>query len=421
MKYIIYAMTLLVSSMAHAYTIHNPSSQNPVKALVIAPVIDLVAQSLSKQFPNQSTAESYRSIPICWGPEKKDYAVCPRVHQALFNETVEVIGQNSDEYQVKISTAFYDHQTTGEPQSTYWMLKGNLIELDELYVKKQNRATIPKPISYTSTINSDTQIATLILPFYDPITQLTFSVGTRFIVTPDQVYNQMHTVYVFNPKSGHVVTTDIPKRLCTLSWPTLSKRAAQQNMVQLLRTWTHLSSGVVPLVWGGVSFTQPVVANDFIIQHKAVLGVLLAYWQRSPLLKPPFAGFDASGLICRAAQVYDIPYYFKNSKTAATHLAPLRSYDSIEEGDIIVIPGGILMVSSTQPNNHAVISSCSYSSGYGCVVELKLKDLFENIATFDDLQQAYNARQPLHTKDARGNHLNTYSTFSIHKFSSIWN
>lgn len=225
---------------------------------------------------------------------------------------------------------------------------------------------------------------------------------------------------MFNPKTKDITVTDIPQKFCFLSPTIVSRASSQRDMVQLLRMWTHLSSGAIPLLCGGISFTKTVSPKKFTLQNKALNGLLFAYWQRSEMTKSPYPGFDASGLICRAAQLCNIPYFYKNSTTAAAYLKPLPINELIHEGDLVIIPGGMLMVSSTEPNDHKMIGTFSYSSGYGIITELKLQDLFLYISNYNDLMDAYLSQIPLTAKSADGSKTITYNTYTLYRFPSVW-
>jgi hypothetical protein len=57
------------------------------KAVIVVPVADLLGAPLS----SQTVCASYQDIPVSPNLKKRHYAVCPRIHQALFNEVVEVL------------------------------------------------------------------------------------------------------------------------------------------------------------------------------------------------------------------------------------------------------------------------------------------------------------------------------------------
>lgn len=89
------SLALHISCVTINAFFQNASPNNPIKALVISPIVDLITPSLKSQFPHQSARRSYNSLPISWGLNSSDIAMCPGLHQALFNKTVEVIGQTN--------------------------------------------------------------------------------------------------------------------------------------------------------------------------------------------------------------------------------------------------------------------------------------------------------------------------------------
>jgi len=60
-----------------------------------------------------------------------------------------------------------------------------------------------------------------------------------------------------------------------------------------------------------------------------------------------YSGFDASGLILRAAQIAGLPYFYKNSTTALANLHAVLPARLPKEGDILGAVGkGLIVVVS---------------------------------------------------------------------------
>jgi len=142
---------------------------------------------------------------------------------------------------------------------------------------------------------------------------------------------------------------------------------------------------VVPYVWGGMSppWGTSLADNQF-EETEAIYGAKPGTaFTRQDGNAYPKTGFDCSGIILRAAQACGIPYFFKNTTTAGKHLRTLADDEALEDGDLILIPGHIMVISDVEKN--MLIDSCGYASGFGCVREIELNKVFRDIATYDEL------------------------------------
>ncbi len=74
-------------------------------------------------------------------------------------------------------------------------------------------------------------------------------------------------------------------------------------------------------------------------------GARVSVYERTECTQHPMSGFDCAGIISRAAQMCGIPYYFKNTYTLAHYLKSLSIDTHLQEGDLIWIPGHVMIVS----------------------------------------------------------------------------
>jgi len=365
--------------------------------LVIAPVADLVGQPLG------CSDQSYQQLP--WAARGSDYAACPRVHQLLFNETLEIIEKRGDEIKVRVPNLFYQTTKSNTPQTDYWTLAANIRDLDA--ITKKECAKIPAPISFKKPIQPNTQpIATLISPYYDRKTKMSFSAGTRFVCTPRAEKKARVAVYRFNPNRGVHETVSLPKNLL---YQSSSAEPDQQraNFVHILQQWAH-TPGTIPYVWGGCSFTEAHRSNQF----TAISTKKGGYYTRPERKKIiPKTGFDCAGIIVRAAQIVGLPYFLKNSYTIARNLPLLQANEHLQAGDIIWIPGHVIVVSDIK--NNLVVEAHAYGSGYGKVHELSISRIFKDIQTFEDLETAFRAQTTLHRLNSNGKVFATYQQFKL--------
>jgi len=222
------------------------------KALIVAPVADLVADPIA--VPGAAFC-SYNDIPLA-AANPRQARVCPRLHQAIFNELIDIIEEQKDEARVAISSAYYTIPNNPEKQVYYWTHKKNLIPLDTLEKHGLDLKKIPCPIDFNNPAlaQTHTNSITLLFPWSDPVTKQTFSSGTRFVLTPQQQQKNAYSIYIFDPNKVSFKETGIPKKICARYANLKNSQERVACFVQLLRTWAHQQNGFIPYVWGGCSF-----------------------------------------------------------------------------------------------------------------------------------------------------------------------
>ena len=125
------------------------------RALIPVPVADLVGEPLH----TKNSPVGYATMPVCNGGTQQALNACLRVHQALFNEIVTILGETDTEYQVAITNAYYVTEKTDNPCTHYWTLKKNCTVLNTL---TQKNPPIPAPINFNNPSSmSNKQILTL--------------------------------------------------------------------------------------------------------------------------------------------------------------------------------------------------------------------------------------------------------------------
>ncbi len=386
------------------------------KALVVVPVADLLGTPLIKN----NDALSYDNIPLAAGKFMRNQ-LCPRLHQVIFNEIVDIIGEQSSQVRINIPNIYYLSYSDRSTHTTYWTLRHNLIPLDTLKKKGLDLNNIPEPIAFSNNglamYNENT--ITLVLPWLERQSNRTFSAGTRFALTHKQNYKDFYSVYVFDPISTTFTTQNIPKELATKCNTSTSTHERRVQFVNLLRRWAHQEQGAIPYVWGGCSFITTCMPTSFEKRERPNKESATYYYTRKDVPTNPHVGFDCSGIIARAAQACGIPYFFKNTTTLAQKLRPLTCADAIAEGDLFWHPGHVMIIANLKKNT--LIESRGYSGGYGIVHEIQISKLFLNIRTYDELVKAYFAKKPLTLLNNKGNRCSILTDYKILKLASIWN
>ncbi len=361
------------------------------KAVVVAPIIDLIGQPLAKH------ALTYDTLPVA-----STYAQgCPRIHQLIFNEVVEIIKETDHEYCISIPHLFYITHTSNAPKCCYWTNKKHVLKFSEL--SQTIHKFVPKPKYFKQKTAPCDNIVTIIKPFYSKQLQMTFSVGTRFVIKSKK--RQYAVVYALNPKTKNIVTLRLPS-----SHYVTSGQNAQKIYVKLLNDWASMP-GCIPYVWGGCSLTKPNKTDTF--TQKDTFFVINNDTQKQK------NGFDCAGLIARAAQAAEMPYYYKNTLTLAKHLKQVKRKEDIADGDLIWIPGHVMAIGSLKDN--LVIEARHYNHGYGKVQKLLLHEIFKGVKTFNQLYDAIAVGKPLKRLHKNGHVVQTIKDAKILSMQSCYN
>jgi len=348
--------------------------------VVVVPVADVVTASLGEQFGSDNVEEAYAQLAYAPG---STYATCPRLHQLLFNETVEIVEERDKEYKVGIMNTFW-YNLAKKKETRGWTQRSNIRPLEEII---SVRHAIPAPITPNNPkILLSPQIATLVRPLCEPIGKERFSVGTRFIIArPEESAGEIR-VLIPDYTDTTVRTTDIPKGACILG--SNDQTNALNLFIKYLRCWCSTPHHLVPYVWGGLSLTHDACressqeAKNRFEEHEVLFGGTTVT-RHSDGDTHPKIGFDCSGLVLRAAQASGIPYFFKNTTLVQNELRKREEDEQLERGDLIVIPGHVMIVSDVEKN--LLIDACGYMHGYGCVREIELSKVFRSIRTYDEL------------------------------------
>jgi len=401
---------LFLHIFTYTYTQH--------KAVIVVPVADLVGQPIKTLYPEQSITQSYKSLPLCGGGTLAEAGeVCPRIHQLLCNEIVDVITEKDEEVQIYTPHIFYI--TPNQKKiSLFWTAKRNLIPLHTLIQHHSDVNKLPKPINYKnhSLTACNQNTITLIDPFTDPITKQIFSAGTRFVCAQPIQKNKKIAVYALNPHTKHMYIMHIPSHLCMHDACTHQEKI--KNYVRTLQHWSAPQYNVIPYVWGGCSLTTRKPMHRFVQYERSMPNNTTRIYYAVPQdTQYPQTGFDCAGIILRAAQLSGLPYFCKNSMTAYKTLPHLQQDGTIEAGDIIYIPGHVMVVSDLEKG--LIVEARGYDHGYGKVHEIPLVQEFRDMHNFTDLQLAYQAKKPLVRLNKAGEVVQMVTNWTVLKLTSL--
>ncbi len=377
------------------------------KAVVIVPVADLVGQPLENTSNNQGQSP-YHSLP--WSCFRSHYDVNLRIHQLLFHEIVTVIKEKGDELLVEIPNVYFHTPHSCAPQARYWTHKNNLISIEKLTHPETSLNLLPSQYLTKQKVNT----VVLIRPWYNKETGYTFSVGTKFIIK--QKHQENVLVHYLHPTKKRVTQMLIPANHLYQQKEQSNKQKIKE-FVRIAKLWAN-EPGKIPYVLGGCSYTFLLPSNQFALKGKFLNGNQRFYYDRPTQMQKIKTGLDCSGLIVRTAQIVGLPYQFKNTATLSDKLAPLSHEESLSDGDLIWLPGHVLIVSDV--NNGLAIEAHSYDGGYGIVHEKPLHQLFKHIKTYHDLMSAYRKNALLQRLDKSNNSYLSYTNFKLLKLASIW-
>jgi cell wall-associated NlpC family hydrolase len=388
------------------------------KGVVIVPVADLVGSPIQAFNLAHSSHASYEKLPLCGSISSS--SGCPRLQQLLFNETVEIIDKQDNEYCIAIPHLFYTTATNNKAQNIYWTSTKNIVPYKTLEKFEIDTGKIPPMPCFKkrkNNIESDEQSIVLLFPWYDYVTNKSYSAGTRFTLADESLDEQQYHIYILDWQNHALTTTRVPKTSAFIQKCSTKKEAIRQ-FVTIIRAWAHHYHGYIPYVWGGSSFIDSCKENSF---HQALLSSKTK--KISVIVRPdckgtPKSGFDCAGLFARAAQMAGIPYFFKNTLTLAQHLQPLQLGQKLMEGDLMWIPGHVMAVSDVK--NNLVIEARGYSHGFGVVQEIELYKVFKDITTYNQLIDAFLQSKPIERLNKDGVPVETIKTIKLLKIESAW-
>lgn len=307
--------------------------------------------------------------------------MCKRAHQGLFNEVVSCVQEVGDQIQISFDNVLYGHDPeTKEPLRTFWIPRDKLVYLKDM----EDLSGVPAPLAFT---DSEPEASTLVLA----LPWRNYSLATRFVRAPEHDTETAYGVKFIDMATGVEQFGLVPQKRCRLEGA-ISRQQARATFVALTNKLVDYigalpGNKVVPYVWGGSSCTQP-YEDSFKMGRRGA-------WTRPEQRKRkgPYNGYDCSELVLRLAQISGVPYFYKTTTTLAEHARELTARDKLENGDLLWVPGHVIIISDIAKNE--LIESRGYGSGYGKVQRIKLKDYFGNAKTFAQLRRAHLKKEPL--------------------------
>jgi hypothetical protein len=370
------------------------------QAVVTVPVTDLVTQPLGDHCADLlQVRANYGQVSPSWVHKS---AECVRVHQAIFNEVVDVLAETTYELKVAVKNCFYGDR---DQIDGLWGLKEHFEYCDQI-----DLSGVPAPVEHTNKkIETGYQVITLRMPFYDFNTGCLYSAGTRFCCV--DLASGHCAVLLNNYNTNQLNKTYIPIYFCQLGVDYLNQQSQINNFVALVRDWAAIDATnpqAIPFVWAGTTFC----AKQSLINCHNIVG-------RSKLAQEQcYTGFDASGLVLRAAQICGLPYFYKNTTTAFVSLKALPANCLPANGDLICAPGFIAVI--TDVLNHKLVRAVGAGAGYGYVVETNLNEAFLNINSYQELVAKLSAGESIVCIGSKGEIRTTFNNLKICDLRCLW-
>lgn len=306
-----------------------------------------------------------------------------RAYQGLYNQIVDVLEEKNGLVKVHIPQVQYNTDRA-LAKNTFWVLKKNLVRYDALSLRLQK--TIPA-VSYAAH-------PTIVLTY--PWNN--FSIGTRFQHLPAQDTKHAFAIRRADFVKNKPLVALIPRDHALQE--TSRTHSAQRTLyVQTLKNLLarvkrdYGNDYVVGYVWGGASFVTPYHEHDWHQNGQE--------WMRQEQKQSCATGFDCSSLVMSMAKIVGINFPWKTTHAMQQALPKLQKKQDLKQGDLIWMPGHVMIISDIQ--HQQVIEARSYKNGYGKIHQARLDTLFKDIKTYDDLFKAYGNHQKVRLKDSNGN------------------
>lgn len=301
----------------------------------------------------------------------------------------------------------------------YWTLKKNITPIAQLRKNNVKLSELPEPINFEKhqSVGTAQTVVTLAYPYTSKELGIVLSAGTRFVTT-GATRDAMLEVYALKTPSLKISTILLPKELCIEE----KERSREEHIalyLETLKLWVRENDGSIPYVWGGCSLGKRQTADTFVIKESAPTKTSKQYWFEWPGHSEGTAwGLDCAGLVARTAQIAGIPYFYKNTTTLAHFLKPVNDRKELRNGDLIWIPGHVMIVSDVHKN--LIIEARCYKHGFGKVHEIKLGDVFKGIPTFTRFMKAVQNHEPLQRLHKDGTVVQTVKNYKLLSIASAW-
>jgi cell wall-associated NlpC family hydrolase len=375
--------------------------------VINVPVADLTLYPVEYYSKTLSAEQLFKQLPLSAAQVSSKTSPCVRAHQALFNEVVKIIKTTHDQVCIEIPHLLYGiDPDTQQPLCIFWTLKKWVTPLPHLQKYDHQLQNIP-PEQRTN----NNSVIILTAPFYESQTQTWYSFGTRFVHNAPTDTPEEYGIRLWNYKTNKMVIAQVPKKY-SMQETILDPRQARKHFLTLIHNLLENHKGIIPYVWGGSSFLYPYKKVPASLNAVSFERNEINIWTRKEPYYP-HSGFDCSELIWRIAHMCNIAYPYKTTIMAEQFLEKLGPDEFPQEGDLIWLEGHIQIISNLVHNE--LIEASGYDAGFGKVQRAPLSHIFQDIATYQQLVEAYRKQKKIVRLTNSGTPYKEYSRCAILK------
>lgn len=309
------------------------------QAFVVVPVSNVTGAPLSA-LSEEELAHKYQTMGCSWNTVKDEI---PRIHQVLFNQRVEVTDIRDGLAKITVPNVFAINPKTSplnpfsRQKFSGWMLAQDLVAVDDVLSQ-----SIPSSIDAFNFVPSSKHIVALVSPWQNQLDGQIYSIGTRFMRDFNDTQDEFGVLW-YDKNQKNFRRAVLARSLCYVQGcESFAQRRA--HMVELANRLVDAKDTAIPYVWGGGSVGLPATGAPELRQDGGGW-----VW---PSAVMPFMGSDCSYLVVLLSQVFELPYFCKNTTTLACYTAPIAINESVREGDIVWYRvgriGHIMMVSNVE-------------------------------------------------------------------------
>jgi len=369
----------LIACLGIQYSHTIIAAQERILVAIKKPVVDLNTHS-----PCPSNLPASPELP----------GTCPRAHQEPFNKIGYCCaGDCYSKEENEVLTVEYPDivygfdEKTNQPRSTFCMYRKYVEPCSEALL-----SVLPSPVY--------AQEPTVVLtrPWND------FSVGTRFRRVPQYDQGDTYAVLIMDYEDNIAKIAYVPTHNA-LNEEIRDSVSKRHLFVEISNNVVDAANAdgtegdvmrVIPYVWGGSSFVNSYADktpdnNAFYLEDGS--------WHRKGE-RNPYTGYDCSEFVMRMAKIAGIDFLWKTTVVIESQRPSLGLEDELQEGDLIWVKGHVMIVSNIVRGE--LIEACGYSSGYGRVHRIALKERFEDIESYADLLEKYYGKEPVRFKSRNG-------------------
>lgn len=280
--------------------------------------------------------------------------MCPRDHQGIYNESFCLILDDKKFFNV-ISHRIKNSRN----KEVHFKIKKD----DGIIINQGNMLSKAIPA-----FNQNAHIITLLFPWRG------YSIGTQFVAQNFKKTDESHSIIIPDFQNNTTKEDIIPNSMTTESLKNEDPKSKfAECMKEIIAKTVILSRYTIPYVWGGTSFITNHNDPPFFLNPDD------GNWHLDRIDKDlPYSGFDCSGLIWRVLNMLgQINHPWRNTYEMAAKLKPVDLCSKLQNGDLLWFPGHIAVI--TNKDKGKIIEARGYSSGYGKVQKITLKEYFATI------------------------------------------